>query len=199
MEVGFRHFIEGTPTLDAAAARYITNHIKYFAGPVPEPMFRKTRVRDVPRAKEAFPIIADSQKAGARRPELLALRPALCHRPGVAAQQVVPGARRERPVGPPGGGVEPYWNRKICGVAGTFVGHLGSTREANAPSRPRGVAPSGDRTSARHGPFTVVPASNWSELGSRCRFCRNRFIISLSSGVWASRTPRGSQNGKGGK
>ena len=30
-------------------------------------MFRKTRVRDVPRAKEACPIIADSQKAGARR------------------------------------------------------------------------------------------------------------------------------------
>ena len=35
MEVGFRHFIEGTPTLDAAAARYITNHIKYFAGSSP--------------------------------------------------------------------------------------------------------------------------------------------------------------------
>ena len=64
-------------------------------------MFRKTRVRDVPRAKEACPIIADSQKAGARRPELLALRPALRHRPGVAAQQVGPGARRERPIGPP--------------------------------------------------------------------------------------------------
>ena len=36
MEVGFRHFIEGTPTLDAAAARYITQkHIKYFAGSSP--------------------------------------------------------------------------------------------------------------------------------------------------------------------
>ena len=131
-------------------------------------MFGKTRVRDVPRAKEAFSIRADSQKAGARRPELLALRPALCHRPGVAAQQVVPGARRERPIGPP------------------------------APSRRRSVAPSGDRTSARCGPFTVVPASNWSELGSRCRFCRNYFIISLSSGVWVSRTPRVSRNGRGG-
>ena len=121
-------------------------------------MFRKTRVRDVPRAKEACPIIADSQKAGARRPELLALRPALRHRPGVAPQYV-----------------------------------------ANAPSLRRGVAPSGHRTSARNGPFTVVLASNWSELGSRCRFCRNRFIISLFSGVWVSRTPRVSQNGKGRK
>ena len=131
-------------------------------------MFRKTRVRDVPRAKEACPFRTDSQKAGARRPELLALRPALCHRPGVAAQQVVPGARRERPVGPPGGGVEPH----------------------------RSLARSGDRTSARCGPFTVVPASNWSELGSRCRFCRNCFIVSLFSGVWVSRTPRVSHNGK---
>ena len=87
-------------------------------------MFRKTRVRDVPRAKEACPIIADSQKAGARRPELLALRPALGHRPGVVAQQVIPRARRERPIGPPGGGVEPYRSRQIRGVARIFVGHL---------------------------------------------------------------------------
>ena len=99
-------------------------------------MFRKTRVRDVPRAKEAFPI-ADSQKAGARRPELLALRPALSHRPGVAAQQVVPGARRERPIGPPDGGVEPYPSKLIlfssdpdCSHPASLVGHpmaLGDT------------------------------------------------------------------------
>ena len=53
------------------------------------------------------------------------------------------------------------------------------------------------RISARYRPFTVVQASNWSELGSRCRFCRNRFIISLFSGVWVSRTPRVSQSGRG--
>ena len=51
MEVGFRHFIEGTPTLDAAAARYITNHIKYFAGSSPvahsfgQPQSRCRKVR----------------------------------------------------------------------------------------------------------------------------------------------------------
>ena len=55
------------------------------------------------------------------------------------------------------------------------------------------------RISGRDRPFTVVQASNWSELGSRCRFCRNCFIASVFSGVWASRTPRVSQNGKGRK
>ena len=89
--------------------------------------------------------------------------------------------------------------------AASFVGHLVTLGRADdrplsgfvwttfSRGRVRG------RISARDGPFTVVPASNWSELGSRCRFCRNRFIISLFSGVWASRTPRVSQNGKGGK
>ena len=55
------------------------------------------------------------------------------------------------------------------------------------------------RISARYRPFTAVQAPKWSELGSRCRFCRNCFIISLFSGVWVSRTPRVSQNGKGWK
>ena len=46
MEVGFRHLIEGTPTLDAAAARYITNHIKTFAGSSPVANYNNKGMRN---------------------------------------------------------------------------------------------------------------------------------------------------------
>ena len=53
------------------------------------------------------------------------------------------------------------------------------------------------RISARNGPFTVVQAPKWSELGSRCRFCEKYFVVSVFSGVWVSEGPRVSQSGRG--